>query len=57
MKVREIVLDTETTGLDADGGDRIIEMGHTFIEGDSAVLEYSKTSCVRIQVQFFAEQV
>ncbi|MDB1135643.1 DNA polymerase III subunit epsilon [Candidatus Anaplasma sp. TIGMIC] len=27
MKVREIVLDTETTGLDADGGDRIIEIG------------------------------
>ncbi|GAT75371.1 DNA polymerase III, epsilon chain [Ehrlichia ruminantium] len=25
--IREIVLDTETTGLDADGGDRIIEMG------------------------------
>ncbi|MEH0831678.1 DNA polymerase III subunit epsilon [Anaplasma bovis] len=27
MKAREIVLDTETTGLDADGGDRIIEIG------------------------------
>ncbi|GAT76338.1 DNA polymerase III, epsilon chain [Ehrlichia ruminantium] len=25
--IREIVLDTETTGLDADGGDRIIEIG------------------------------
>lgn len=27
MKIREIVLDTETTGLDADTGDRIIEIG------------------------------
>ena len=27
MKVREVVLDTETTGLDADTGDRIIEIG------------------------------
>ena len=26
-KTREIVLDTETTGLDADSGDRIIEIG------------------------------
>jgi DNA polymerase-3 subunit epsilon len=25
--VREIVLDTETTGLDPDGGDRIVELG------------------------------
>ncbi|MGN7618486.1 MAG: DNA polymerase III subunit epsilon [Ehrlichia sp.] len=25
--IREVVLDTETTGLDADGGDRIIEVG------------------------------
>ncbi|AHX04352.1 DNA polymerase III subunit epsilon [Ehrlichia japonica] len=25
--VREVVLDTETTGLDSDGGDRIIEIG------------------------------
>ena len=25
--VREVVLDTETTGLDADGGDRVIEVG------------------------------
>ena len=24
---RQIVLDTETTGLSADGGDRIIEIG------------------------------
>lgn len=27
MKIREIVLDTETTGLDVDTGDRIIEIG------------------------------
>ncbi|QXK91922.1 DNA polymerase III subunit epsilon [Neoehrlichia mikurensis] len=27
MRVREIVLDTETTGLDANGGDRIVEIG------------------------------
>ncbi|KJV68832.1 DNA polymerase III subunit epsilon [Candidatus Neoehrlichia procyonis] len=27
MKIREIVLDTETTGLDVNGGDRIVEIG------------------------------
>ena len=35
--MKKIVLDTETTGLDADGGDRIIEIGMVEVDADMLV--------------------
>jgi DNA polymerase-3 subunit epsilon len=34
--MRQIVLDTETTGLSAEGGDRIIEIGCVELRGTQA---------------------
>jgi DNA polymerase III epsilon subunit-like protein len=34
--MREIVIDTETTGLDLLGGDRVVEIGAAFIADEGA---------------------
>ena len=38
---RQIVLDTETTGLDAASGDRIVEIGYVRLSENSAAIRPS----------------